>query len=963
MGEVYLAWDEQLQRPVALKVVPAEFRNDDELRARLEQEARAASALNHPNILTVYDVGTIGDAQFIATEFVEGITLRERLQRGEVPVAEVLQIVIQAASALDAANAAGLVHRDIKPENIMLRADGFVKLLDFGLARMIASKGARITQPGMVRGTIAYMSPEQFRGANVDHRSDLWSLGVVLYELVCGRIPFDGSNASDIAGRILHGEPAPMCRRSGAPVPAGLETIARCALTKDRELRYSSARDLHHELVQLHEELARHGSERATTEVLAVIPAPPSNLPQMLTPLLGRDEELESVVNLLKRDEIRLVTLTGAGGTGKTRLSVAVAGELRPAFNDGVWWVSLGPILDASLVLDEIATALGIHAGSVSLLEAVLGAIRERAMLLVLDNFEQVLDAAPIVARLLAAAPRSKAIISSRSPLRIRGEHEYPVPTLTLPPADHELRPEALDDYAATALFVERARAVRPDWRMTAADARAIAEICTHLDGLPLAIELAAARMRALTAQMILARAGDRFKLLSGGARDLPQRQQTMRAAIDWGYNLLDDDEKTLFETLSIFRGGFSLRAAERLAGNDVLEGISSLIDKAFLRCDQREQPRYAMLETIREYGLERLAERGRRASLQHAHAAVMASIAEENELETDLLGLDEDNFRNALETAIEAEDAEIALRLAAALWWHWYVRGIYREGRRWIGEALSIPEGEGIPIRAKALTGAGVLAFLQCDYEKSAMFLDSAIELARTLGDTMSLARALHYRGSIARERGEYERAIALHQQSRALWVELEDRANAGRSLNAIAFASWLNRDFESAFGLSQTTLRLFRERNDVEGVTWSLLNLAAAAFYSGDADQAQAHLDDCLAGAREHGYKEGIAWSLNLLGIVLRARDDKQAARLLRESLRMQRELGDRWRCTSVLEALAGVTLDPRLLGGASALRRELGTPVPAVERAQFDSDVAKLGVQECTIEEAIAIATSLS
>jgi non-specific serine/threonine protein kinase len=970
MGEVYLAHDTQLQRPVALKVLPAAMRDDEELRSRLEQEARAASALNHPNILTVYDVGRLGDDHFIAAEYVDGITLRQRMQRGEVALTEVLNFAIQIASALAAAEAVGLVHRDIKPDNIMLRADGYVKLLDFGLARITTSEAKKKSGPMTIRGTVYYMSPEQLRSAEVDTRSDIWSTGVVLYELLCERLPFEGVNAPDVAGAILRADLPPMTRRSGAPLPPRLAAIVQRALTKDREERYRSARDLLDDLQQLRTDLERDpaavigsaASQTVPTEEITFTVAPPSNLPHPLTPLLGRDIERDDVVSLLRRDDVRIVTLTGPGGTGKTRLSLDVAAEVLRDYADGVWWISLGPILDSRLVLSEIATVLGVHEGGVALADAVKSALRGRAMLLVLDNFEQVLDAAPAVAEILTAAAHVKALVTSRGPLHLRGEREYAVPPLILPPLDLPLAPEALTEYAAVRLFVERAAAAKSDFAVSPDDARAIAEICVRLDGLPLAIELAAARIKLLSPRAMLARVGSRFKLLSSGASDLPERHQTMRAAISWGYNLLDDAEKELFATLSVFRGGFSLEAAERIAGDDVLDGLSSLLDKAFLRRDpagRDDAPRFVMLETIREYGLECLDERGRRGQVQLAHARVMTQLAEENELQSEVLAADADNFRTALECALDAGDAELALRLGASLWWFWYLRGFYNEGRRWLDQILALPGGEEIDVRAKAMTGAGAMAFLQCDYDKATALLDAAIDFARAHGDPMSLAQSLQFRGSIARERAEYEHAIDLHQLSRTLWEELEDRANAGRSQNYIAFCSWLSGDFARTLELCKGTLQLFRARRDVEGVAWSLLNLAAANFYSEQLSEAEARLEESLAWSRAGGFKEGIAWSLNLLGLVQRRRGDAGSATALKDSLRIHWELGDRWRTASLLESLGGITRDARLLGAAAALRAQLGAPVPPAEAVQVEADVAEVGIEECAIEAAIATA----
>ncbi|HEX7152091.1 MAG TPA: protein kinase [Thermoanaerobaculia bacterium] len=959
MGEVYLAHDTQLLRPVALKILGFAARADADLRRRLAYEARAASALNHPNILTVYDVGQEGEDHFIATEYVSGITLRQRMQRAEPTLAEVLNIAIQIASALAAAEAAGLVHRDIKPDNIMLRPDGYLKLLDFGLARTIeAGQGLHQTDPYVVRGTVFYMSPEQLRGSAIDPRTDIWSTGVLMYELVSGRLPFDGDSASDVVAAILRNTPPPLTTHRSAPVPPRLEEIVARAMHKNREQRYQTARELLDDLQRLRADLEQHPAalhdiedpRRMITERVTLSdPLPPNNLPSNLTPLVGRDLERREVGELLLRDDVRTVTLTGPGGTGKTRLSLAVGHDLVREFEDGVQIVSLATIRDPELVVSAIAATFGVGEGSASLLDVVKKTLREKTLLLVLDNFEQVTDAAPTIAELLGAAPKVKVLATSRAPLRIAGEHEYAVPPLTVPPLDLPLSHEALGNYASVALFVERASAIKSDFTITAENAAAIAELCVRLEGLPLAIELAAARIKLLPPQAMLARVGNRLNLLAGGRRDLPVRQQTMRAAISWGYNLLDTAEKQLFTTLSVFRGGFTIAAAEALAGEDVLEGLMSLVDKSFMRRDAAstdDAPRFRLLEVIREYGLECLVEDGRDAEVRRAHAQLMVRMANEAADDPSRLAEDDDNFRAALEWATTSGEREMALQLAGSLWWFWYVHGHYSEGRRWLDAALAIAGEQPSPSRAKVLTGAGALALLQCDYERAITLLDESIDEARRANDRRQLAQSLQFRGSIARERGEYEHAIDLHSMSMAIWRELGDKANVGRSMNYVAFASWLNRDFTRTVELCRDTLPLFREQQDTEGVVWSLLNLAAAAHYSGDDDRAEQRLEESLSWSRTGSFKEGIAWSLNLLGCVLRARGDVPRARmLLRDSLQLNWELGDRWRSASVLALLAALTTDTetsaRLFGAAAALRRRLGTPVPPVERPLYDAD----------------------
>lgn len=989
MGEVYLAHDPELHRPVALKILAAAVRSDEDLRSRLEYEARAASALNHPNILTVYEIGQLGDERFIAMEYVDGVTLRQRMSRLELSLSEVLHIGIQITSALAAAEEVGLVHRDIKPDNIMIRRDGYVKLLDFGLARTstMPDPDLRKSEPSVVRGTVFYMSPEQLRGKQLDSRSDLWATAVVLYELLSGRLPFDGDSPSDVAASILRNDPPPLLLHDGVAAPPRIAAILTQALKKDRGQRYDTAAEMLRELRQLQTDLDRdearvagsRASRMTTTESVPMGAPPPSNLPHKMTPLVGREAERDDVLSLLRRDDVRLVTLTGPGGTGKTRLSLEVGTTLLQETADGVFWVPLDSIREPRLVVSAIGATLGVHEGGMPLIESVALELRDKDLLLILDNFEQVLEAAPLVALLLETAPRMKALVTSRGPLRIAGEREYAVPPLMTPPLDLPLASDALSGYPSVALFVERAMAVQSDFVLTAENARAIAEICVRLDGLPLAIELAAARVKVLPPRAMLSRVENRLKLLSGGSRDLPRRQQTMHAAISWGYQLLDESDKALFALLSLFQGGFTLEQAERLVElvrpsdvaaretpfpvADPLEGISSLIDKAFLRRDpgsSDQEPRFVMLETIREYGLECLSGRPYGTDVRRAHALLMASIAEEHELESNRLDDDAANFREAIEWAVAAGDAELALRLGAALWWSWYVRGHYAEGRRALDAILAVRGGESVFIRAKAQTGAGAMALLQCDYDQAIVLLESAIDLARAHGDPMSLAHSLQFRGSIARERGDYEHAIDLHLLSRTIWDELEDRANSARSINYVGFSSWLKGDFARTIEVCTPTLEIFRQRRDIDGTVWSLLNLAAASLYSGDLDRAEAQLEECLSWARSGGFKEGIAWSLNLLGNSLRARGNLALARtFLQDSLHLHWELGDSWRSASVLEALGALQREPRLFGAASALRSRLGTPVPPVERPQFEQDLASVGSAPCDIHDAVALA----
>jgi non-specific serine/threonine protein kinase len=662
---------------------------------------------------------------------------------------------------------------------------------------------------------------------------------------------------------------------------------------------------------------------------------------------------------------VRLLTLTGPGGTGKSRLALKVAYNLRGEFPDGSFFVALEPIADHSLVVSVIAQTLGVkESGDASLTETLKKYLRDKRMLLILDNFEHVAAAAPLVSNLLMAAPGIVFLVTSRAALRLSGEHEFQVPPLHLPNLESLPPVSDLMHCSSVALFTQRAMAAKSDFLLTEINARAIAEICTRLDGLPLAIELAAARVKLLPPQAMLMRLESPFKLLTGGARDMPQRQRTMRETIAWSYNLLETPEKSLFTRLAVFIGGFTLEAAEAICnaesgcGIETHDGVASLVDKSLIQQTEQAggEPRFVMMETIREYGLECLKANGEEEIFRRHHASFFLQLAERSEPELGgteqsiwlaYLEQDHDNFRAALRWALSEREAEIALRLAASLWWFWYLHGHYSEGRSWLERVLAEASGQRTTFRSRALIGAGGLAFLQCEYSLSEKLLKEGLSLARELSERESIATALQLLGSVAREQGDYNRSIELHQESLSLWRELNNKRGSARSLNYIGFASWLHGDFEKTAAVCEETLGLFRELGDKEGIVWSLMNLSAVMYYRGNYAQAESLCWESLDLSRSIGYKEGIAWSLNIWGNVTRQQGqfDKGKA-MLQESLELHYELQDRWRLASVLESLGAISYEQkkpndsaRLLGSAEALREAVGTPLPPVDREERD------------------------
>ncbi len=697
-----------------------------------------------------------------------------------------------------------------------------------------------------------------------------------------------------------------------------------------------------------------------------------NNLPVQPTPLIGREHELAAVVQLVRREDVRLVTLTGPGGTGKTRLGLQVALELGDVFLGGIFFVSLATINDPLLVMPTIAQALGIRDGAGQPLLARLAEVLHRKqVLLLLDNFEQVVGAASQVTELLTSCPQLKMLITSREVLHVRAEHEFAVPPLELPDPAHLPNLATLTRSPSVALLLQRAQAVKPEFQLTTTNARAVAEICVRLDGLPLAIELAAARLKLLTPEALLARLGRRLATLTGGARDVPTRQQTLRNTVEWSYQLLNPMEQRLFRWLSVFVGGSTLQAAEVVCSafddgsGQVLDGVASLIDKSLLqRMEQSgegsEEPRLLMLETIREYGLEALTASGEGNSARQAHADYFLQLVEEAEpaLKGPLLVAwlerlerEHDNLRAALHWAIEGGGAEMALRLGSALERFWVVRGHRTEGLEFLERALARSAGIAADVRAKALLAAARLALIQSNFDQGVMLAQQSLALFRELGDRRGIALALDRLGMAAWRRGDFATARVLMEEDLALFKEVGDRDRVAWSLFTLGLLNNKQGEYTEACALFEESLTLFRQLGNKRGMAASLTQLASTLFASqnnqdiiyplleeglaldrevgdkegmavsslllgwvalkqGDVVTAHTRVEESLALYREMEHREGMAEALSLLGRVEATRDDHVFARALyEESLTMAKEIGDKELIASGLEGLASV------------------------------------------------------
>ncbi|MGH3412717.1 MAG: ATP-binding protein [Marmoricola sp.] len=700
-------------------------------------------------------------------------------------------------------------------------------------------------------------------------------------------------------------------------------------------------------------------------------------LPDAVSPLIGRDADLDDVVGLLTA-RASLVTLTGPGGVGKTRLALAVAHRLADTGSRPVRWIRLGAVTDAAGLSATVSAALGARqvVGS-NLVEAVLSTLDE-GTLLVLDNCEQVLEAVGrLCSGLVSHVGDVRVLATSRELLRVPGEVVRPLAPLALPdPAEGwSITPESLPDWPATRLFLDRAADAAGSLALGGADAAAVAQVCQRLDGLPLAIELAAARLGALTPLRLLAELDASLRVVSGGPATEAERYQTLDGAIGWSFDLLGDVERAVLLRLSVASGGWTLEAAQGFAGGDgvpaadILEVVTSLVRKSLVVLSSRTgQGRYALLRVIRLYAAERLESSGEANEVRHRHAVYYSGLAERAGAELrapdqrswlGLLDADVDNLRTALRYWCDAGDTGAALRMVTAVWRYWYLRGLYGEGRKALAAVLRLAEASpdtDPDLHARALVAEGTLAYMQCEYEGARARISSGLALHEHTGrDVGGMADALQRLGSVAREQGGYDHATALHQESLALWRRAGDRAGVGEALNYLSLLAWLTGHPARAGHLADEALACFRGEHPGEGTVWAMLNLGVSARYSGHLDEADRRLHESLARSDDLGYAEGTAWSLEQLGALAWAHADRlRAWDLWHESLALHVRLGDRWRAATVLEGMAASAAGgsdterrtaARLVGVAASLRTAIGTPRPPCEQPAFDRTAAAL------------------
>lgn len=662
----------------------------------------------------------------------------------------------------------------------------------------------------------------------------------------------------------------------------------------------------------------------------------PHNLPMQPTPLIGREKELERLGKLLEDAAARIVTLTGPGGMGKTRLALQVAADQIERFEDGAFFIDLAPVTEAELMISVLAQTLHVkEMGNRTLIDIVKEFLCSKKMLLLLDNFEQIMDAALQVVELLGSCPGVKFLVTSREALHLRGEKVFTVPPLTLPePISKEtVEIESITQYEAVRLFIERATAVRQDFQVNNENAPAVAEICVRLDGIPLAIELAAARIRLLSPQAILSRLDHRLKLLTGGARDLPNRQKTLRATIDWSYELLDEPCRELFRTLAVFVGGFTLEAVEAVcageifAEREILDGIESLVDKSLVFLEERAtadsdgEPRFHLLETIREFALEQLAESGEKDAVRNRHAAYLLELAERAEPELERrkqkywlnrLEREHENLRAAFTWLHGQERREESIRLAGSLWYFWQTRWYFSEGRKWLTQALENTTSEGDAFSAKAMLGAGSLAYHQGDYEKAEQQLLRSYEAFRGFEDMRGVAQACREIGRMYMSMDDYGEARRFFDEG----IELSKRIHAeelrsGLILN-LGLINWREGDLATAKEQFEESRSIFVQKGDRKRESEALSNLGIIQYEQGDFQSATNYFNSSLKIQKEIGDLNNMGNVLNNLGYLYYRLEDMQSSRKYYEELaELVKNTGDRRMKSTAYAGLADTYL----------------------------------------------------
>lgn len=1004
MGTVFKARHRLLRDIVALKLLPEDAQGGTVWQRRFLREGQAARRFRHPNAVTVYDLRITRDGRiYLVLEYVEGHTLRAEMKaRGRLSPVDALAVAEPIASVLDTAHAAGVVHRDLKPENVMLSPDVDdrfrIKVLDLGIARLIEGDRAEVsklsgnlTRPGVILGTPRYMSPEQWgersrdgvRG--VDGRTDIYSLGIMLYELVCGTPPYRADHVDDFRHHHIK-TPVPDPTEEAPDLPIAYANAIVRAIAKDRVDRFATAGELIAALRRaigieaprptgtvLFGAALEHpapdespGGATASYDQLTGldtpstgVPAhqtaqnPPNNLPGQLSSFVGRGEDVARARAALSANAC--VTLLGTGGIGKTRLAIQVGREVLDAFPGGVWFADLSQLFDATLVPQTIANVFDVHEQpGTSVLSLLVERLKATRVLLILDNCEHLKTACATVAEeLLRHCPDARLLATSREALGVTGEQMLDVGPLAAPVVDPgdpaSVRIAGKSD--AVRLFLDRARAVRRNIELNDQTVGPIVALCRRLEGIPLALELAAARCGVMTPAQILSRIEKRLDLLASRQEGVPDRHRTLRASIEWSYQLLAPPLQRVFAYLSVFRGGWTLEAAETIVESalsafepanadstaesiDLIDALEQLRECSLVTAEERgDEMRFSMLETIREFASEQVFA-DNRALLRLLHARYTAQFTERAEPE--LAGPEQaawltrladelENVRAAVDWSSRQPTSDLALRIVAAMGRFWVVRGLISEGLSVLRSALARQIGSP-ELRAKALNWAGNLASVASEIEAAREYHEEALGLRRNIGDKPGIAISLHNLGGIAADLGEFERADKLLDECLSISTELGDNLRIGQTLVNRGRAATERGEYKAAFEHLERGVQILEQQGHTYGVIVGTLCLGDTSQCSGDLDRAESYFKRSLGLATEIGEKTANAFALCGLGSVAQYRGDYDLAEsLCGRVLDLASEMGSEELIATVKEILGEVALIRGRIADAKRLLHE--------------------------------------
>ncbi len=1016
MGVVYLGRDPRLGRWLAVKRLPATLARHPDALGRFEREARLLAALDHPNVGAIYSLEDDDHGPFLTLGLIRGETLAERLARTPLSIDESVSILRQIAVALEAAHASSIIHRDLKPQNVKVDEEGNVKVLDFGLAKALRTEDSEPdgislagesldvadedppseyhSRAGMLVGTPGYMSPEQIRVESVDERTDLFSWGCLAFECVTGRPAFEGEDAPERLARTIAGEVDLSILPAGLPV--ALREIIAAALANDRDDRPETA-------VAVRRVLDDAAAQRSrSTDVEPSESSRVGNVPEPWTPFVGRRALVEQTKNAF--DDSRLVTLVGPGGAGKTRLSIEYSRKHHRGDSVGPWWIDLAPTTDPDGIVSKMAAVVETReAPGRDPQRALIDTIGGSDALMIVDNCEHLLEpSARVVATLLAECPGLRVLATSREALGIVGEGAVRVTSLSLPDeraAGYDLA--ALRDYEAVLLFEQRAVAARPGLKLTDADAPAVFEICRRLDGLPLAIELAAARLAAMSVSDLAKRLSERLHWLTGRDTTREPRQRALHSLVDWSHELLSDEAAVLFRRFSVFAGGASLEAIEDVCGDDrlkswaILDVVTDLVEKSLIELEiVDDRARYRMLETLREFAGDRLSESDERAQLENRHARYFAEVARGLEPSLDgsgqaqgfdALATDRDNLERAIEGALSQGDVVLAMAILRSTWKFYSVRGHWTAGRR-IAERLleSVPDagaaetlesGKSSDLsRALAPTYrcAGLLAMQQGDYDVAEEYLTRGLELERELGDRVRIASSLNSLAQLELRRARYAEAQRHFEENLELSRELGTDGATAMTLAMLGNVAQIQGDIDTALPYFEESLVLSESLGNRYLTAGTLHNLAACLERS-DPNRARDLWVRALELNRELGNRAWEARNLISLGLVDKlAGRYSDARRHYASAVAIHRELGDKEGQRDgvmffgmLAAALGQHVRSIRLLAAAQSYSSASGLSVATGPQSRVDSAVAELqsGTDAATFAQAWAHGSAMS